>query len=64
MVNIKKFIDRVSAMDSNPGKNLVLPTQEARALRDEIVKLMADKLTEKSTQIQETIEIQLGGGRF
>ena len=51
-------------MDSNPGKNLVLPTAEARALRDEIVKLMADKLSEKSTVTQETIEIQLGGGKF
>jgi hypothetical protein len=64
MVNIKKFIDRVSAMDSNPGKNLVLPTQEARALRDEIVKLLADKLQERVNAPQETIEIQLGGGKF
>lgn len=64
MVNIKKFIDRVSAMDSNPGKNLVLPTQEARALRDEIVKLLADKLSERVNAPQETIEIQLGGGKF
>jgi hypothetical protein len=44
MVNIKRFIDRVSTMDQNPGKSLVLPIAEARQLRDEIVKLLADKL--------------------
>ena len=64
MVNIKKFIDRVSAADSNPGKNVVIPVAEARALRDEIVKLLADKLQERAAAPQETIEIQLGGGRF
>jgi hypothetical protein len=64
MVNIKRYLDRVSAMDSNPGKNVVIPIQEARALRDEIVKLMADKLSEKLNMPQETIEVQLGGGKF
>jgi hypothetical protein len=64
MVNIKRYLDRVSAMDSNPGKNVVIPIQEARALRDEIVKLLADKLSERSNLPQETIEVQLGGGKF
>ena len=64
MVNIKRYLDRVSAMDSNPGKNVVIPIQEARALRDEIIKLMADKLSEKLNMPQETIEVQLGGGKF
>lgn len=51
-------------MDSNPGKNLVIPVQEARALRDEIVKLLADKLSERQSATPEIIEIQLGGGKF
>jgi hypothetical protein len=64
MVNIKRFIDRVSSMDQSPGKNLVLPAQEARQLRDEIVKLLADKLEAYQTAPQETIQIELGGGKF
>ena len=64
MVNIKRFIDRVTVMDQNPGKSLTLPVAEARALRDEIVKLLADKLDEKINAAPEIIEIQLGGGKF
>ena len=51
-------------MDQNPGKNLTMPVAEARALRDEIVKLLADKLEDKLNSQPEVIEIQLGGGRF
>lgn len=64
MVNIKRFVDRVTAMDQNPGKNLTIPVAEARALRDEIVKLLADKLEDKLNAPPEVIEIQLGGGKF
>lgn len=64
MVNIKLFIDRVSSMDQNPGKSLVLPIQEARQLRDEIIKLLADKLEEKINAPQEVIQIEVTGGKF
>jgi hypothetical protein len=64
MVNIKRFIDRVSTMDQNPGKSLVLPIAEARQLRDEIVKLLADKLNDRQNAPAEVIEVQLGGGKF
>lgn len=64
MLNIKRFIDRVSSMDQNPGKSLVLPIQEARQLRDEIIKLLADKLEEKINAPQEVIQIEVSGGKF
>ena len=64
MVNIKRFIDRVSSMDQNPGKNLVLPIDEARQLRDEIVKLLADKLNDRINAPQDVIKIEVTGGNF
>lgn len=64
MVNIKHFIDRVSSMDKNPGKNLVLPIDEARQLRDEIVKLLADKLSDRINATPEVIQIEVTGGSF
>jgi len=64
MVNIKRFIDRVSQLDSKPGRDLVMPALEARALRDEIVKLLADRLEQQLNRPQETIEVQVTGGRF
>ena len=64
MVNIKHFIDRVSSMDQNPGKSLVLPIDEARQLRDEIVKLLADKLNDRINAPQDVIKIEVTGGNF
>jgi hypothetical protein len=64
MVNIKRFIDRVSSMDQNPGKSLVLPIDEARQLRDEIVKLLADKLNDRINAPQDVIKIEVTGGNF
>lgn len=51
-------------MDQSPGKNLVLPSQEARLLRDEIVKLLADKVESYQNVPQDVIQIELTGGKF
>ena len=64
MINIKRFIDRVSSMDQNPGKSLVLPIDEARQLRDEIVKLMADKLNDRINAPEDIIKVEVSGGGF
>jgi hypothetical protein len=64
MINIKRFIDRVSSMDQNPGKSLVLPIDEARQLRDEIVKLMADKLNNRINAPEDIIKVEVTGGGF
>jgi hypothetical protein len=64
MVNIKRFIDRVSQLDARPGRDLVMPAAEARLLRDEIVKLLADRVERQQNRPQETIEVQIVGGRF
>lgn len=62
MINIKRFVDRVSALDNRPGKDLVMPAQEARALRDEIVKLLADRVEQRPQQ--EMVQIEVSGGKF
>jgi hypothetical protein len=52
-------------MDQNPGKSLVLPAQDARALRDEIAKLMADKLEQAGQSArQDVIQVEISGGKF
>jgi hypothetical protein len=42
MMYIKKFIDKVSYMDSKMSKDVILPITEARYLRDELSKLLLD----------------------
>lgn len=64
MVNIKRFIERVSAMDSRSGRDLVLSSQEARLLRDEIVAFLLESKQEQLNKQPETIEIQVNGGRW
>ena len=64
MVNIKRFIDRVSQLDAKPGRDLVMPAIEAKAMRDEIVKLLADRVEQYQNRPPETIEVQVSGGRF
>lgn len=66
MVNIKKFIDRVSATEGRQVKDLVIPINEAKSLRDEIVKLIADNYTlvNSKTQSDPTYEIQINGGKW
>mgnify|MGYP000432714770 CR=1 FL=1 len=51
MIIIKRFIDKVSA---TKGTNVVLPIDEAKMLRDEIAKLLADnyELLNKEERIQ------------
>ena len=64
MVNIKRFIDRVSIMDSNSNRDFVMPAAEARALRDEIAKLLADKVESRSNQQEEVIRVEVNGGTW
>lgn len=66
MVNIRRFIDRVTAMDSSSSNTLIMPVQEARLLRDEIVKLLADTVDklQAQQQQQEVIQINVSGGRW
>lgn len=63
MVNIKRFIDKVSAIDSTSKRDFVMPVSEAKMLRDEIAKLLVDNLEQKNN-FPEIIEVQVSGGKF
>lgn len=65
MVIIKEFIDKVSHMDSRSKRDLILSSHEARMLRDEIVKLMAENL-EKGRQVKVELSsnLEISGGKW
>lgn len=67
MSNIKRFIEKVSYTEGRQGKDVVIPISEARILRDELAKLLAD-LHEKSKQENRTsdqvIQVEITGGKF
>jgi hypothetical protein len=67
MINIKKFIDKIASMEGKQGRDVVLPITEARALRDEITKLLLDQRESTPTPSQrdnEAIQLEVKGGRW
>ena len=66
MIHIKRFIDRVASAESRIGKDVVIPVAEARGLRDELTKLLADLYNETESKKGDTevIQIELTGGKF
>jgi hypothetical protein len=66
MIHIKKFVDKISYMDSKQNRDVILPMAEARGLRDEITKLLLDLNELKDTKKSDNsvIDVQIVGGRF
>jgi len=66
MIHIKNFLDKVSHLDSKRAKDLVLPMQDARGLRDEIAKLLTDlhENNSKNSKKEEIIKVEITGGKF
>jgi hypothetical protein len=58
-------MDKMSVVESKMNKDVVLPIVDARGLRDDISRLLAD-LHELSnnTEKKEVIDIQIKGGSF
>jgi hypothetical protein len=67
MIHIKKFIDKVSLIESKQGKDVVMPISDARGLRDELAKILVDNFqiaSNKKNEVEPTIKIELKGGSF
>ena len=65
MINIKRFIDKIASMEGKQGRDVVLPISEARALRDEITKLIIDNNNEgDKKQEDEVIRVEMRGGKW
>lgn len=75
MINIKRFIDKVTSME-NRRKDIILSLDEARSLKDEITQILADLhvLNSRSFNVNnanrdtgasnEPIKIEVNGGRW
>ena len=65
MINIKKFVDKIASMEGKQGRDVVLPITEARALRDEITKLLLDQReSTPSHKDNEPIQLEVKGGKW
>ena len=65
MIHIKKFLDRVSLSESRQNKDIVLPVADARGLRDEIAKLLADLYeVNKIKKDKDLVQIEMKGVKW
>jgi hypothetical protein len=66
MIHLKKFVDKVSKSEGKQQKDIVLPIAEARGLRDEITKLLAEinSLKNEESSKEEVIKVEIKGGTF
>lgn len=67
MLHIKKFMDKMSVVESKMNKDVVLPILDARGLRDDIARLLADlhELTSsKANAKPDVIEVEVKGRTF
>ena len=67
MNNLKNFIDKVYYVESRQGKTLALSITEARALRDDLSKLLLDTYEvgqHKVSLPEPTFQVELIGRKF
>jgi len=65
MIFIKRFLDKISTYDGKNSKDVILPLNDARGLRDDIAKLLLDySNAQKTEQKDEVIKININGGSF
>ena len=61
MNQIKKFIDRISQAEARNTREVIMPLNEAKELRDELTKVLLDQRDNKP---EEVIEVVMRGGSY
>jgi hypothetical protein len=66
MIQIKRFIEKVSLTESKHSKDVVIPINEARILRDELASILVDLYNKNNEKKESTdeIKIEIKGGKF
>jgi len=66
MLHIKKFMDKMSVVESRMNKDVILPITDARGLRDDIAKLLADlhELSREQNKEPNVVQVEIKGGSF
>ena len=64
MIYIKRFIDKVSLLETKQNKDFIMPIIEARGLRDELAKMLVDyyENNDKKPVDEPVIQIELKAG--
>ena len=61
MIHINKFIDKIASMEGRQNRDVILTVVEARALRDDIMKIMLDQ---REQNVDNNIQVVMKGERW
>ena len=61
MTHIKKFIDKIALMEGRQAREVILTLNDAKELRDEIMKILLDQ---RNTVNEPHIEVVMKGGKW
>ncbi len=64
MIQIKRFIDKIASMEGRQGRDVIMPIADARALRDEITKLLLDQRESTPAKSNEVVEVVMKGSAW
>ena len=61
-----RSLDKMTMVESKQNKDVVLPIADARGLRDDIAKLLADlhELQQAKPNTEEIVQVEIIGGTF
>jgi hypothetical protein len=62
MNQIKKFIDKITVIEGRQAREVVLTLNDAKELRDEIMKILLDN--REYNKEPETIKVVMQGGKW
>jgi hypothetical protein len=59
-------VDKITLIEGKQGRDVVIPITEARGLRDELTKLLADnyELLQNTSTVEPVLQVEINGGRF
>jgi len=66
MIFIKKFLDKISAIEGRNTRDLIISLDDARGLRDDINKLIIENydLLKQDKKTEPVIQVELSGGKW
>jgi hypothetical protein len=59
-------VDKITLIEGKQGRDVVITIGDARGLRDELTKLLADnyELLQNKTMVEPVFQVEMNGGRF
>lgn len=64
MIYIRRFLDKMSVVESKKTRDVVISIDDARGLRDDITRLLSDLYEREKSKPEPVIELQVKGGAF